>query len=102
MGATSIAPTRGCTPAWASIRMEATASAAPRTTACARLAGLTGEGVGAAVVVDVGVDVQQRVAEGLSDPVDDGPVLAFGDVGVGQEGGQGRRIICGGSRATIR
>ena len=41
---------------------------APRATAWASSPGGPGQGIGAAVVVDVGVNVEQRVAEGLRDP----------------------------------
>ena len=48
---------------------------------------LAGERVGAAVVVGIGVDVEQAVAERGRDRGDRGLIAALGDVGIGQEGG---------------
>jgi hypothetical protein len=59
-----------------------------------QLAGVAREGVRAAVVVGVGVDVEEGRAEGVCDPVDGGLVAALRYVGVGQQRGrQGRRML---------
>ena len=54
-----------------------------------QLSRATGEGEGAAVMVRIGVDVEESVAERPRDRVDGRLIAALGDVGIGQKGGHG-------------
>ena len=64
IGATSTTPTRGCTPAWAVRSMRSTASRAPSSSASCSAPGSAREREHAAVMVGVGVDVEQPRAAG--------------------------------------
>ena len=88
IGATSSAPTRGCTPACARRSIRSTATRAPCDERAVQLARLAREREDGAVVVGVGVDVEHARAaarERGADGLEDGVVAALGDVGDGQQ-----------------
>ena len=84
IGATSIAPTRGCAPSWRVRSMRATAARAPSSTRSASAPGSPCDREHRAMVVRVAT-VDEPGAERGADGVEGRAVAAFGDVGNGEQ-----------------